>query len=116
MFRERVRCATGLSGDVVGFSVLGVWRDRVRAATGWVFGSMGRCTLGSTGGTTLGGGACTLGDGGYTLGDGCCTFGAGCSAVGDRCSSHLSFIVGTGGGGGSWALMVISPDHLPSAF
>ena len=77
MFRERVRCATGLSGDVVGFSVLDVWLDRVRAATGWMFGSTGSCTLGSVVGSTLGGGSCTLGDGGSTHGDGCLTLGYG---------------------------------------
>ena len=109
MFREWVRCATGSSGDVVGFSVLDVWQDRVRAATGWVFGSAGSCTLGSAVSSTLGGGAFNLGYGVYTLGDGCCD-------VGYRRSSHLSFMVGTGGGDGSWGLMVMSPDHLPSAF
>ena len=101
MFRDWVRCATSSFGDVVGVSVLDVWGDRVRAATGWVFGSTGRCTLGSTGGSTLGGGAYTLGDGGSTLGDGCRTLGVGCCSFGDRRSSHLSFIVGTGGCGGS---------------
>ena len=70
MFQERVQCATAPSGDVVGFGVLGVWKDRVCAATGWVFISTGSCTLGSAGGSTLGGDACTLGDGGSTLGDG----------------------------------------------
>ena len=84
MFREQVRCNTGPSGDVVGFGVLGVWQDRVRAATGWVSGSTGICTLGSAVSSTLGGGACTLGDGGSTLGDVCRTPGAGCCAVGDR--------------------------------
>ena len=76
--------------------------------TGWVFGSTGSCTLGIVVGSTLGGGNCNLGDGGSTLGDGC-------RILGDRPSSHMSFIVGTGGGGGSWVL-VLSPDHLPIAF
>ena len=101
---------------MVGFGVLSVWRDRVCASTGWVSGSTGICTLGSAGGITLGGGACALGNGGSTLVDGCCNPGSGCYDVGDRCSSHLSFIVGTGGGGGSWAMMVMSPDLLPSTF
>ena len=83
MFRERVRCATGSFGDVVGFSVLAVWQDRVRATTGWGFGSTRSFTLGIVGGSTLGGGACTIGDGGFTLGDVCCI-------LGDRRSSHFS--------------------------
>ena len=82
----------------------------------WVSGSTGSCTIGSASGSTLGCDVCTLGDDGFTLGDGCCTPGAGCCAVGDRRSSHLSFIVGTGGGGRSWALRVVSLDYLPSAF
>ena len=101
MFQERVQCATAPSGDVVGFGVLGVWKDRVCAATGWVSGSTGSYTIGSSGGITLGGGAFTLGDGGSTLGDGCRNPEASCYAVGDMRSSHLSFIVGTGDGGGS---------------
>ena len=116
MFQERVRCATGPSGDVVGFGVLGIWQDRVRAATGWVSVSTGSCTLGSAVGITLGGGACALGDGGSTLGDGCRNPGAGWCVVGYKCVSHLSFIVGTGGGGGSWYVVVMSPYQLPSAF
>ena len=92
----------------MGFSVLDVCRDRVRAATGWVFGSTGSFTRGSVGSITLGGCVYTLVDGGSTLGDGC-------RILGDRRSSHMSFIVGTGGGGGSWVL-VLSPDHLPIAF
>ena len=107
MFQERVLCATGSSGDVVGFSVLGVWRNRVCTEIGWVFGSTGSCTLGSAGVSTLGGGACTFGDGGSTLG-------YGCRILGDRRSSYLSFVVGTGGGGGAWEVL-LSPEHLPSA-
>ena len=72
-----MQCTTSLYGDVVGFSVLEVYLDRVCAATGWVFGSTGSCNLCSTGGTTLGGGTCTLGDGGSSLGDGCHTLGDG---------------------------------------
>ena len=88
--------------------MLDVWRYRVCALTGWVFFVPGSCNIGSVGGSTLVGGACTLGDGGSTLG-------AGCRILGDRRSSHLSFVVGTGGGGGAWGV-VLSPDHLPSVF
>ena len=88
--------------------MLDVWRDQVCAATGWVFCSPGSCTIGSVGVSTLVGGACTLGSGGSTLG-------AGCRIIGDRRSSHISFVVGTGGGGGAWGVL-LSPDHLPSAF
>ena len=116
MFQERVRCATGPSGDVVGFGVLGFWRDRVRAATGWVSGSTGGCNFVSAVGSILGGGVCTLGDGGSTLEDGCRTAGAGCCDVGDRRACRLSFVLGTGGGGGSWYVVVMSPYQLPSAF
>ena len=108
MFRERVQCATGLSCDVAGFSVLDVWRDQVRAATGWMFCSTESCTLGSAGSSNFGGGACTLGSGGSTLG-------AVCRILGYRRSSHMSFVLGTGGGGGAWGV-VLSLDHLPSAF
>ena len=108
MFWERVRCATGSSCEEAGFSVLDVWCDLVRAATGWVFCSPGSITLGSVGDSTLGGGACTLGAGGSTLG-------YVYRILGDRRSSHLSFVVWTGGGGGAWGV-VLYPDHLSSAF
>ena len=104
MFQCRMQCATSSSCDVVGFS----WSNRVRAATGGVFCSKGRCTLGSAGGSTLGDGVCTIGDGGSTLG-------AGWRILGYRRSYHLSFVVGTGGGGGAWGV-VLSPYHLTSVF
>ena len=88
--------------------MLDVCRNRVRAATGSVFFSPVSCTIGIAGGSTIGGGACTLGAGGSTLG-------SGCHILGDRRSSYLSFVVGTGGSGGAWGV-ILSPDHLPSAF